>query len=72
MKKLLLKIIDLAIGLFLLFMGFVLLLLYSCLHTKADNGFIFLCTFLFLLCFGIISIILGVKRIYATFKNRNK
>ncbi|MCL4479373.1 MAG: hypothetical protein M1381_09795 [Deltaproteobacteria bacterium] len=60
------KIIDIILGLFLIMTGLFLLLLYVCLHAKADNALIAFSMILFLLVLGIGAIVLGVRRIFST------
>lgn len=62
------KVIDIILGLFLIMTGLFLLLMYVCLHAKADNVLIAFSMILFLLVLGIVSIVLGVRRIFSTLK----
>jgi hypothetical protein len=62
------KIIDIILGLFLMMTGLFLLLLYGCLHAKADNALITFSMILFLFVLGIGAIILGIWRVLVTLK----
>ena len=62
------KVIDIIVGLFLMVTGLFLLLLYGVLHAKAPNALIAFSMIVFLVLLGIGAIGLGTWRIVATFK----
>lgn len=57
------KIGDIIIGLFLVWAGSVIFLLYFCFNKTEEFAFIKLLLFLFMFCLGIIAMILGFRRI---------
>lgn len=57
------KIGDIIGGLFLVWAGSVIFLLYFCFNKKDEFAFIKLLIFLFMFCLGFIAMILGFRRI---------
>ena len=63
---------DIIGGVFLASAGFFMLILYSCIHKIADNWFIAILLFVFLLGMGFGAIALGMRRIFLTIKGNKK
>ncbi len=62
------KILDVIGGLFLISTGLVLVFIYMCLRSKADNWFVSFMILVFLLGLGAGATVLGCLRIYRTVK----
>lgn len=63
------KIGDIIGGLFLIWAGSVIFLLYFCFNKTEEFAFIKLLLFLFMFCLGLGGIILGFRRIFIAIRD---